>query len=415
MRGLVLNYRDYFKSSHKNIRVYLAIMLFATVSVAAYDVLLSIYLKHIGFTEEIVGRILSLRTMGIALGAVPMAMVAERYSKKKALKAGLIIMLFCGMAMINLKSLFMMEAAAIVFGIGHATLMVLQAPILYENSSDSHKVTAFSMAFVIQNVAMVLSSFFLGHLSGALAQQFNQTTGNLIVLNFATLLIVLPIVMTSYFSGESMTAQKNDVGTRHQNIAGYRSVLKGRALAYLLQVALVGVGAGMIVPFFSMYLKYSLEISDGVVGTIMSISQIGTIIGGLLVPAISKRFGQVKTVIICQLMSIPFLISISLPQGITLITISFFFRSSLMNMASPIIRSLSMEIIDKSERTYMSSLVSLTNNMFRAIGIYLGGIIMYTVGYNAPYYLTILCYLLGTFVIYKVFGEMEDPVTSQSQ
>lgn len=44
----------------------------------------------------------------------------------------------------------------------------------------------------------------------------------------------------------------------------------------------------MIVPFFSIYLKFTLEVSDGVVGNIMAISQVGTIIGGLIVPLLPK-------------------------------------------------------------------------------------------------------------------------------
>ena len=407
MKSIFRSYKSYFEESNQNVKIYLGIILFATVSVAAYNVLLGIYMKTMGFNEEAVGQILSLRTLGIAFGAIPMAVFAERYSKKSTLRAGLMIMLFCGMLMINAKAFWIMQISSVIFGVGHATLMILQAPILYENSSEAHKVTAFSTAFVIQNMAFVFGSFFLGHLSGLLAEYYNAATGNLLVLNGATLLILIPIMMTSYFSGESMTANRRTVNFKNAGldiVRGYHNIFKGKALLYLLQVAFVGFGAGLIVPFFSMYLKYSLNITTGIVGTIMSISQVGTIIGGLLVPVISKKWGRVTTVIWCQLLSVPFLISISFPQGIYIITLSFFFRSSLMNMANPIIRSLSMDLIDKDERTYMSSLVSLTNNLFRSMGIYLGGIIMYTVSYNAPYYITIICYVAGTYVIYKVFG-----------
>ena len=164
----------------------------------------------------------------------------------------------------------------------------------------------------------------------------------------------------------------------------------------------------MIVPFFSMYLKFTLETSDGVVGTIMAISQVGTVIGGLIVPPLAKKIGRVNTVLACQLLSIPFLISISFPQGIIIITISFFFRSSLMNMAGPVIGSLAMDIVDDETRTYMSSMVSLINNLFRSIGIYIGGYLMFAYNYNTPYYWTILCYLIGTVILYNVFKNVKD-------
>ncbi|MBF4694790.1 MFS transporter [Fusibacter ferrireducens] len=417
MKSIFENYKSYFEESNSNVKIFLGIILIASVSVAAYNVLVGIYMKNMGFNEEAVGQILSLRTLGIAFGAIPIAVLTEQYNKKNALRAGLLIMLFCGLMMINTRTFWIMQFASFFFGIGHATLMVLQTPILYENSSDGHKVTAFSAAFVIQNIAFVFGSFFLGHLSELLAKHSSEKIGNLLVLNGATLLIVIPIVMTAYFSGESMTAQKRTVPFRQTGfniVSGYCEICKGKALLYLLQVAFVGFGAGLIVPFFSMYLKYALNVMDGIVGTIMAISQVGTILGGLLVPIISRKWGRVRTVIWCQLLSVPFLISISMPQGIYIITLSFFFRSSLMNMANPIIKSLSMDLIGKDERTYMSSLVSLTNNLFRSMGIYFGGIIMYTVSYNAPYYVTIICYLGGTFILYKVFGnKKEDYSTSK--
>ena len=140
----------------------------------------------------------------------------------------------------------------------------------------------------------------------------------------------------------------------------------------------------------------------------MAISQVGTVIGGLVVPPLAKKIGRVNTVLACQLLSIPFLISISFPQGIVVITISFFFRSSLMNMAGPVIGSLAMDIVDDETRTYMSSMVSLINNLFRSLGIYIGGYLMFAYSYNTPYYWTILCYLIGTFILYNVFKNVKD-------
>ncbi|MCB5942970.1 MFS transporter, partial [bacterium 210820-DFI.6.52] len=72
---------------------------------------------------------------------------------------------------------------------------------------------------------------------------------------------------------------------------------------------LIGIGAGIIVPFFSVYLKYSMDIGDNIVGTILSKSQFGCIIGGMIIPFMSNKVGKVKSVIICQLLSIPFLLS----------------------------------------------------------------------------------------------------------
>jgi phosphomannomutase len=86
--------------------------------------------------------------------------------------------------------------------------------------------------------------------------------------------------------------------------------------------------------------------TNSVVGTIMAFAQFGTVLGGLLTPILSRRLGRVKFVLICQLMSIPFLISISFPQGAFIMAISFFFRNSLMNMANPVLQSMAMDLVE---------------------------------------------------------------------
>lgn len=408
MQSILSDYLDYYKSVNRNVARYFGILIFVTILNSAYNILFGIYLKNLGFNEDVVGQVLSLKTLGIAIGAVPVAIFAKRLNQKMTLISGLLVMAACSLVMINVPIIALVNIFALFFGIGNATVMVLQAPILYENTEDVFRVTAFSTAFVLQNVGFVIGSLVLGHLSEKFSILGGEAWGNRMVLNGATFLIGFALFLAFHLNGEQMLNASHQESIKEAFagvLAGYRKLMMGKTFRYLIQVALVGIGAGMIVPFFSIYLKYSLSISDGTVGIIMAISQVGTVLGGLIVPPLAKRLGRVNTVIACQLLSIPFLISISLPQGIVIITISFFFRSSLMNMASPVINSMAMEICSDDTRTFMSSMISLVNNLFRALGIFIGGYVMYHYSYNTPYYWTILCYLIGTAILYRVFGK----------
>lgn len=403
MKGFLKVYYDFFVNISRNVKLYLGIIFFATVVSSAYNVLFGIYMKNMGFNEAFVGSILSINTMGVAIGAIPVSILAVRLNKKTTLIVGLLLMAISNLIVLNVQIEWVMKLFALTFGVGNATLMVLQAPIIYDNTPSEDRVTAFSMAFVLQNIAFVMGSLVLGHLSQYLTLQTSAVFANRVVLNGATALIFIGIFIAFKFDGSQMITRTKTQGVFRSILKGYRRLLSGKTLFYLIQVSLIGLGAGMVVPFFSVYLKYTLEVSDGIVGNIMAVSQIGTVIGGLIVPPLAKKIGRVNTVIACQLLSIPFLISISFPQGIGIITLSFFFRSSLMNMASPIIGSLAMEIVDDETRTHMSSMISLINNFFRAIGIYIGGWLMFTYSYNTPYTFTIICYLIGTTILYQVF------------
>ena len=409
MKAAINVYADFFKNISSNLKYYLGIIFFVTIVSSAYNVLFSIYLKNLGFNEAFVGQILSINTLGVALGAIPVAIFADRLNKKTTVILGLILMIVSNLIVLNIQVPLIMQIFAFIFGVGNATIMVLQAPIIFENTPQVHRVTAFSMSFVLMNVAFVIGSLSLGYLSQVLTEILGATMANRFVLNSANVLIGIGIILAFKFQGKQMQERRREetiLKTLQNLLNGYKKLSSGSTLLYLIQVSLIGLGAGMVVPFFSMYLKYSLDVDDGVVGTIMAISQVGTVIGGLIVPPLAKRLGSVKTVLMCQLLSIPFLLSISFPQGIIIITISFFFRSSLMNMASPIIGNLAMEIVDDDARTYMSSMISMVSNLFRALGIYIGGVLMFRFSYNTPYYFTILCYLIGTFILYKVFKDV---------
>lgn len=420
MRAALSVYIDFFKNISKNVKLYFGIIFFATIVSSAYNMLFGIYLKNLGFDEAFVGSILSINTLGVAIGAVPVALLADRLNRKHTLILGLFIMAMTNLIVLNVHIPIVMQIFSFIFGIGNSTIMILQAPIIYDSTPDEHRVTAFSMAFVLQNAAFVIGSFILGHVSQWLTAQSTMVFANQVVLNFATSLLFIGVIIALAFEDEKTPRDINNLNGEEspsikdnfsQLLKGYKRLLSGKIAYYLIQVSLIGFGAGMIVPFFSMYLKYSLQTSDGVVGTIMSISQFGTVLGGLIVPPLAKKLGRVNTVMLCQLLSIPFLISISFPQGIIIITISFFFRSSLMNMAGPVISSLAMEIVEDRDRTYMSSFVSLMNHLFRALGIFVGGILMSTFTYNTPYYFTIVCYLIGTYVLYRIFRQVDQKTT----
>jgi len=116
-----------------------------------------------------------------------------------------------------------------------------------------------------------------------------------------------------------------------------------------------------------------------------------------------SRFGRYQLVTMLQMGSIPFLILIGVPMNIVLVSLAFFFRSSLMNMAQPILQNLYMELADDTYRPLISSLRSTTNNLARALGILLGGFMMEHISYNSPYAVTIGCYLVGTILFRHIF------------
>ncbi|QVK20988.1 MFS transporter [Mycoplasmatota bacterium] len=239
-------------------------------------------------------------------------------------------------------------------------------------------------------------------LTGFLAEYFSVHISSdaisiryaLIVISTISLIAVIPL---------SRLKPKPIVITKKLSLRELKDYFTKVNIMFLAYTSFIGLGAGLVVPFFGVYLKYMLETTESIVGLILSFAQLGTVIGGLSVPIISKHIGKYKTIVATQLLSIPLLIAIGFPQGLIIVSIAFFLRSSLMNMSQPLIRNISMQMVDDQQRSLMSAMRAMVNNLARALGIFLGGSLMSMYTYNTPYIFTILFYIIGTCIFFIIF------------
>ncbi|MGL4945483.1 MAG: MFS transporter, partial [Fusobacteriaceae bacterium] len=286
-----------------------------------------------------------------------------------------------------------------IIGMGFGFPLTAMGVLLTENSRPEERVDIFSTNFIIQSLGAVFGSYFGGKISSVLTQNFSETKA-IPILFF----LCATVLLGAIFPIQKLEEKKEVREKKRKKLYYSLGVLmKGKSLGYLIYNTVIGFGAGLVVPFFSVYLKFALNIEDSWVGNIMALSQVGLVVGGLLVPYVSRKLGKVKTVIVCQLLSIPFLISIAFPTGLFIVAVSFLIRSTLMNLNQPLVQNISMEIVDDELRPLMSSLSQMTAYFTRALSVLLAGYIMENFSYNTPYYFTVILYLISTYLFYKYF------------
>jgi MFS family permease len=178
---------------------------------------------------------------------------------------------------------------------------------------------------------------------------------------------------------------------------------------------LIGIGAGMIVPFFNVYFHKVLAAPTEQIGVIFSIGQVTMIAGLLLIPLLTERVGKVRTIAITQLLSIPFLILIALTTNIYLAGFAYIMRMSFMNMANPAIANFNMELLGDRERATVGSLTSTGWYLFLALSTYLSGIMMANDNYLLPYMITCVVYLLAAVAYYVFFLRIEKEMESTAR
>lgn len=395
-----------FKGFSKNAKLYLYAFVFYSIASGAFSMLQGIYIKELKLGEDFLGLLMGSKTIAIAVAAFPCALVVNRLGKKRALFISSLIVPVSILLQGLFKNMWAIYFISIFQGIFEALLGVTGSPFLMDNSREDERITLFSFSFAANTFSMMLGYYLSGNIVEGFKKYFDIISSYRYTIMLSGIIGLVALIFIILMRKNSEKETKNESVSLKQAIL----VFKERGVyQFIIYNSLIGFGAGLVVPYFNVYLKYKISISDVQLGAIMSISQVATGIGGLLTPLLARRFGKVKTIIMCQIASIPFLLLIATPPSILLVSIAFFMRSALMNMTGPVINNISMELVDSSRRSVLSSILNLSANLSRALSIMAAGFIMknFERGYEIPYYITTVLYIIATIYFYKTFKNFD--------
>ncbi len=410
----------------RNANLYLATVSMSSLAQGAFGVMQGLYILALGFDETVLGTILSARMMAAAVGAIPAGMISDRLGRKPVLvAAGLLTTVgYLGMAVFSSPG--MMILFSCIVGVAQVCQATSGAPLMAESSSADDRARLFGVNFSLSMFVSMIGSMLGGFLPKQVASWGTVPAFkfSLVVFSVVTFVGVVPAfqikenknpglsdqgeAQKTVKSGDPLArreARRREIWAEFSSLV---STAKERDIQNLLLYNLViGFGAGLVIPFFNVFLSQKLHVDTASVGFILSLSQGATALAALMAPILANRYGKVATVVGTQIASVPFLLLIALPPNIYLVTVALFMRSSLMNMSSPVASNFSMEIIDASRRGKMSSLMRISDNVSRSISAAVAGIMMAKLGYEVPYFFTAALYLLASLVYWKAFRKKE--------
>lgn len=430
-----------FFKFQRNATLYLQSVSMSSLAQGAYGVIQGLYIMSLGFDETVLGTILSARMLAAALASVPAGVVSDRVGRKPVLVAGGLLTTagYLGMA-VSSSSVAMIIWSCMV-GLAQACQMTSGAPLLAESSTQEDRARLFGVNFSLSMFANMVGSLLGGFVPGRLGR-LGPTEAfrlSLALFSMVTFIGVLPAVKIAegrrdwaerlqraddLFMGRVGPTESyvGEGGIRSEGIrpgagkasaalkivwseiCSLGSVIRNKDVAGLLVYSvLIGFGAGLVVPFFNVFLSRKLGVDTAIVGLILSFTNGATAIAGLIAPVLAARYGKIRTVVGTQMASIPFLLLIALPPNVYLVSVALFVRSALMNMSSPVASSFSMEIVEPDKRGKVSSLMRISDNVSRALSAAAAGYIMSRWSYEAPYFFTAVLYLLASLVYWRSF------------
>lgn len=392
--------------SNRNLLFFLTGTFSLGLSQAFMMLFLNFYLKALGLNDAWQGFINAMPAFTAAFVSLPAVIVAKKYTEAKTIKIGtflsiigtLIIILAGGPLLAVLGSFFM--------GIGNALNMVSNAPYIASQTSKEERVKLFTT-----NMALMTGAGFLGNMLGGRIPEIYARMNNLdprTILPLRAALITAVFLQSLGFIAVLFLRQEKRHIEGDKRVSRIHVEDKSTMAKMVLPNVLVGIGAGLTIPFINIFIESKFKISYSSLGVLFGWTSLATAVTILIQPYLVKKFGQINTILLVQILSLPFLVVLAFAPYLWMVVIALFTRGALMNAGTPVFTALAMDRLCESDRPMFSALNLIGWNGSWAIAASLSGFIRKTMGqenileaFSLLFMLTLICYSLSIYLLYK--------------
>jgi len=408
----VRGYRSKINGFSRNACLFLGYIFLISLSLGIYDVIFNLYILRLGFREDFLGLMLSLVSISTGFFSIPAAMFCDRAGRKNTLLLSGLLLLISFVVLYTTTSTLLLALFSILYGVSSSLKIVTAATFMVENSTSYERMHLFSMYYLLYTIGVMIGNLAGGVLPQVFINFFELDSAGSGAYQFslysslaAVLVSLLPL---AFITNKNTKNQKNCLIKSTALFSTLFSTLRSGTIRKLVLVnGIIGIGWGLILPYFNVYFDVVLGASSKQIGVIFSISQLGMMFTLMFVPILTEGFGKVKVISLVQLVSIPFLLLFTSTSILTVAAIGYIMRTATMNMANPIMSNFNMEIVSESQRATVNSLVWMSCYTFVGLSTYAGGLIMAHGYYTLPFYLTCGIYGVAALLYYVFFENTE--------
>jgi len=286
-------------------------------------------------------------------------------------------------------------------GTGAALMSAPFNAVLADISSDQDRTRVFSISSFVAQISSTGGALISG------IPEILQARFEIDMLSSYRPLFLIALLL-SLGTAAVMLVFKEKKGERKE-VVGFRFESMRTILSFASTRALVGFGAGFVIPLFSLWFYLRFGVAGSVLGPLFAISNIMLALAYLASARLAAMVGSVNSLIICQGLAIALLVAIPESPNYAIVSVLYVTRNFLMNMSSPIETSFLMSIVKSEERASASAVAGAASSISRAVSPSLGGHFMSSVSLSLPFYITAVLYSASTILFYTFFKDVKIP------
>lgn len=401
--GVIKEYIARIREFQSNAWFYLINLAVAGFVLGVFRLLFNLYLDSLGYTEDLMGNLVSTTNLVGLFVALPVGYLIDRWSRKWAMALRILILSAALTSMAlwpNVPMFYLMNAA---IGLAMSMNGVIRGPFLMENSHKAERAYLFSLSMGLQNLAQFGSNYIGGYLPswiglyrGVDAESSTAYAGAIMISAAISLLGLIPVIM--------IRERKRSVAERASfdpvALIKEKPKLFGKMFTPLL---LVSIGAGLFVPFLNLFFKEVHGLPDHQIGSLMAWGALSMTIGFVVAPPLAEKLGKLKFVVITQGLSIPFMILLGFVPILWPAAIAYWVRMGLMNMSNPIYQNFVLEQVEEREHATVASMYNMIWQLGRAFSPTISGYLQVSYGFGPPFAIAIGLYAVAIFMYWAFF------------
>ncbi|HET9494328.1 MAG TPA: MFS transporter [Chloroflexia bacterium] len=417
------NYFKIFGTISRPARLFLASTVLYWLGMTIVQLYLNFYLQGLGLDQSWIGLINATPSLTTVLFTLVIGSVSQRLGPWLSMVAGTAVAGLGILGMVVSPSPWMVLAASAINGLGGGFVWSNLGPFLMLNSQERQRSTLFSLQASLGTMTGFIANMGAGVLPGYLAGIVGAPVDSVLVMQviiaiaggiYLAALVPILFARTPQESTDEKTITAVEVvplpAPRKRRFLPDMSD-PGLWFRLIFPGAIVGLGAGMIMPFMNIYIEGKFNIDFAGLGQLFAWTSLATAVALMVQPVLADKFGKVKSVVLVQGASLPFLVMLGFSGFFPLVVVAMFVRGALMNMGNPIFTAYSMERIPERERATFSAMTASLWSLGWAGGSWASGALRdavgFTTGFNLLFGMMLVFYATSMVLMWVWFVRPE--------
>jgi MFS family permease len=332
-------------------------------------------------------------------------------------------------------------------GIGGTLFQISSVPFMTQLSNDATRDHLFSANFAVNIGIGGLGTFVAGHLAVWYAQVLSVSEGNPLAYRavFASsavglLLSLVPLLIVGKQRAPFEPPDNEQDGppvppalpqrpdSRWSALVRRITLLERVAepwyslllhpwpvLRFMIAPFLTSCGAALLIPYLNLFFSRRFDISDDWLGAIFTGLGLTAGVAALIAPVISMRIGKMRTIVLVQTLSLPFLLLLGFVPLLWVAVGAALLRQGLFNMSSPLYDAFAM---GQTPEALRPTVIGAINGAFASTYLVMP-LVSTTViehyGFAPLFVATTIFYMLATLANYLLFVRRRSPMRQPGQ